>query len=106
MTEYLGYATHPVPEEECVATIHKAIELGCTFLDTSDIYGDGANEALIGEVAPTTRACKWHGSYCSICPEAQHNQVCWNGLQAVGDRQVEAEAHLKSHALSASKSHA
>lgn len=39
--------TPAVPEEECIATIHKAVELGCCFLDTSDIYGDGANEELI-----------------------------------------------------------
>src|SRR5829696_4816339 len=33
---------------ESVATIHRAIELGVTFLDTSDAYGAGANEELIG----------------------------------------------------------
>ena len=33
---------------ESVATIHRAIELGVTFLDTSDAYGAGANEELLG----------------------------------------------------------
>ena len=33
---------------ELVATIHRAIELGVTFLDTSDAYGAGANEELLG----------------------------------------------------------
>ena len=32
---------------ESVATIHRAIELGVTFLDTSDAYGAGANEELL-----------------------------------------------------------
>lgn len=35
-------------EAEAVATIHRAIELGVTFLDTADLYGFGHNEELIG----------------------------------------------------------
>ncbi len=35
-------------EEESVATIHRALELGITFLDTSDAYGPFTNEELIG----------------------------------------------------------
>jgi len=31
-----------------VATIHRALELGVTFLDTANIYGDGHNEVLVG----------------------------------------------------------
>lgn len=31
-----------------IATIHRAIDLGVTFLDTADIYGNGHNEALVG----------------------------------------------------------
>lgn len=36
-------------EEESVATIHRALELGITFLDTSDAYGPFTNEELIGK---------------------------------------------------------
>jgi aryl-alcohol dehydrogenase-like predicted oxidoreductase len=32
-----------------LATIARALELGVTFLDTSDVYGDGHNEELVGE---------------------------------------------------------
>src|SRR5256885_15780860 len=38
----------PVNEDESVATIHRALELGVTFFDTADVYGDGANEVLLG----------------------------------------------------------
>jgi aryl-alcohol dehydrogenase-like predicted oxidoreductase len=34
-------------DEECIRTIHAAIELGINFFDTSDIYGNGKNEQLI-----------------------------------------------------------
>ena len=35
-------------EVDAIATIHQAIDLGCTFLDTADAYGKGHNEMLIG----------------------------------------------------------
>src|SRR5687768_3977357 len=34
-------------ERESIATIHRAIELGCTFLDTAEVYGPYANEELL-----------------------------------------------------------
>jgi aryl-alcohol dehydrogenase-like predicted oxidoreductase len=35
--------------DESIATLHRALDLGVTFLDTSDVYGDGHNEELVGE---------------------------------------------------------
>ena len=35
-------------EAESIATLHRALDLGVNFLDTSDIYGPHTNEALIG----------------------------------------------------------
>src|SRR4051812_35381103 len=34
-------------ERESIATIHRAIELGCTFFDTAEVYGPFVNEELL-----------------------------------------------------------
>jgi len=34
--------------DESITTIHRAIELGVTFIDTADVYGSGHNEVLVG----------------------------------------------------------
>jgi len=38
----------PADETESVATLHRAIELGCTFFDTAEVYGPFINEELLG----------------------------------------------------------
>ncbi len=38
----------PGSEEQAIQTIHRAAEIGVNFLDTSDLYGGGENEKLIG----------------------------------------------------------
>jgi aryl-alcohol dehydrogenase-like predicted oxidoreductase len=38
----------PADEAESIATLHRAIELGCTFFDTAEIYGPFINEELLG----------------------------------------------------------
>lgn len=35
-------------DEESIATIHRALELGVTLLDTANVYANGANEELVG----------------------------------------------------------
>jgi hypothetical protein len=44
MSDFYGKAD----EAESVATIHRALELGVTLLDTADMYGFGENERLVG----------------------------------------------------------
>src|SRR5438270_852096 len=52
MSEFYGAGD----EQESIATIHRAIELGCTFLDTADMYGSGKNEELVGRAIKDRRS--------------------------------------------------
>jgi len=40
---------------ESVASLHRAVELGCTFFDTALAYGDGKSERLLAQVLPAHR---------------------------------------------------
>jgi len=44
MSEFYG----PADEAEAIATIHRALDLGVTLLDTADMYGPYTNEELVG----------------------------------------------------------
>ncbi len=46
----------PADEAESIATQHRAIELGCTFLDTAEAYGPFENEELLGRALGPKRA--------------------------------------------------
>jgi len=50
----MGYGTIP-DKAASIGLIHRAYELGCTFFDTAEIYGMGANEELIGEALQPMR---------------------------------------------------
>ena len=44
MSEFYGAGD----DAESIATVHRALDLGCTFLDTADMYGPFTNERLVG----------------------------------------------------------
>jgi len=51
MSEFYG----TTDEAEAIATIHSALELGVTLLDTADIYGPHTNEQLVGQAIAERR---------------------------------------------------
>ncbi len=51
MSEFYGTPN----EAESIATIHRSLDLGATFLDTADMYGSGHNEELVGRAIADRR---------------------------------------------------
>ena len=52
MSEFYGTGD----EQSAIATIHRALDLGVTFLDTADMYGPFTNERLVGSAIADRRA--------------------------------------------------
>src|SRR5256885_12427305 len=52
MSEFYGVAS----DAESIATIHRALDLGVTFLDTADMYGPFKNEELVGRAIRDRRS--------------------------------------------------
>src|SRR3954451_5092303 len=92
MSEFYGTAD----EGEAIATIHRALELGITFLDTADMYGPFTNERLVGRAIAGRRdevvlATKFgnkrreDGSWVGINGSADYvRQACDASLQRLG----------------------
>src|ERR1700733_1568726 len=51
MSEFYGEGD----DAESIATIHRALELGVTLIDTADIYGPHTNERLVGRAIADRR---------------------------------------------------
>jgi len=75
MSEFYG----PQQEEESLATIDRALELGVNFLDTADIYGCGANEELVGRAIKGRRNQVVLATKFGIVRNAQGQSVGVNG---------------------------
>src|SRR6478735_9162900 len=92
MSEFYGSGD----EDEAIATIHRATELGITFLDTADMYGPFTNEKLVGRAIADRReqivlATKFgnqrseDGSYLGINGTPDYvRQACDASLQRLG----------------------
>jgi aryl-alcohol dehydrogenase-like predicted oxidoreductase len=92
MSEFYGHRD----EAESIATIHRALELGVTMLDTADMYGPFTNEALVGRAIRDRRdgvvlATKFanvrgeSGAYLGIRGDADYvRQACDASLKRLG----------------------
>jgi aryl-alcohol dehydrogenase-like predicted oxidoreductase len=86
----------PADEQESVATIQRALDLGVTFLDTADMYGPFTNERLVGraiagrrdEVVVATKFGNEHrpdGSWVRINGEPEYvRRACDASLERLG----------------------
>lgn len=62
MTDTYGRAS----EQEAIETLYAALELGVSFWDTADLYGRGANEALLARVLKSERSRVQLATKCGI----------------------------------------
>ena len=92
MSEFYGAAD----EAESIAVLHRALDLGVTFLDTADMYGSGHNETLVGRAIRDRRdkvvlATKFGnvrgpgGSFLGVNGRPEYvRQACEASLQRLG----------------------
>ena len=92
MSEFYGNSD----DQEAIATIHHALDLGVTFLDTADMYGPFTNEKLVGRAIEDRRdrvilATKFgnvrsaDGGWLGISGKPQYvQQACDASLQRLG----------------------
>ena len=97
MSEFYG----PGDEQESIATLHRALNLGVTFLDTADVYGIGRNEELVGkairgrrhEVALATKfgiARDMNGNFLGVNGRPEYvRQACDASLRRLGVEQID-----------------
>lgn len=71
MSEFYG----PGDEAESIATLHRAIELGVTLLDTADMYGPFTNEELVGRAIAGIRDRVTVATKCGIVRDAQNKAI-------------------------------
>src|SRR5437867_12762455 len=71
MSEFYG----PTDEAESIATIHRALDLGVTLLDTADMYGPFTNEELVGRAIRGRRDRVVLATKCGVVRDAANRAL-------------------------------
>lgn len=95
MSEFYGSSS----ESESIATLRRAVELGVSFWDTADMYGQGRNEQLLGKCFAQDKGLRERvilatkfgvlrdesGSFTGVCGRPDHvREACDRSLQRLG----------------------
>jgi aryl-alcohol dehydrogenase-like predicted oxidoreductase len=54
----IGGSWGPQSEDDSVKALHTALDLGCNFIDTAQVYGDGRSERIIAQVLAERRSSR------------------------------------------------
>ena len=87
-------------DAESIATIHRALDLGVTFLDTADMYGPFTNERLVGQAITGRRdevvlATKFGNVRDERRQQPRHRRLA--GVRPQGVRRLAAAARRRAH---------
>ena len=77
-------------DEESIATLHRALDLGVNFWDTADVYGIGKNEELIAKVLVPNRSKIFIATKFGFTQNAEGKGMSFNGSPAYMKTAVEA----------------
>jgi aryl-alcohol dehydrogenase-like predicted oxidoreductase len=77
-------------DEESIATLHRALDLGVNFWDTADVYGSGKNEELIAKVLVPNRKKIFIATKFGFTQNADGKGMSFNGSPAYMKTAVEA----------------
>jgi aryl-alcohol dehydrogenase-like predicted oxidoreductase len=77
-------------DEESIATLHRALDLGINFWDTADVYGSGKNEELISKVLVPNRNKIFIATKFGFTQSADGKGMAFDGSPAYMKKAVEA----------------
>ena len=69
-------------DEESIATLHKALDLGINFWDTADVYANGKNEALVAKVLKENRDKIFMATKFGFKADAENKLTTFDGSPA------------------------